>query len=94
MAGDHNRTVLRDTSLGTVLIRKVDETIARKMRSLARYAGICHVRTPEGSSFAADVQVGEDRAFDSALIEYSLTVQKVDTVGFDGMTYAEWSEMQ
>ena len=94
VAGDHNRTVLRDTSLGTVLIRKVDETIARKMRSLARYAGICHVRTPEGSSFAADVQVGEDRAFDSALIEYSLTVQKVDTVGFDGMTYAEWSEMQ
>lgn len=94
VAGDYNRTVLRDTSIGTVLVRNINEDIAAKMRSLASYAGICHVRTPEGSSFAADVQVQENRAFDSAVIEYSLSVQKADTVGFDGMTYEEWSELQ
>ncbi len=94
VAGDHNRAVLRDVSVGTVLVRNQDEALGGRMRALARYAGICHVRTPEGSSYAADVQVSENRAFDSARIEYSLSIQKVDTAGFDGMTYEEWRAMQ
>jgi len=63
------------------------------MRALARHAGLCHVRTPEGSSFTASVQVSEDRGYDSATIDYNLTIQVVDTVGFDGMTYAEWVQI-
>lgn len=94
VTGDHNRAVLRDASYATVLAKDIDENIAIKMRALARYAGICHVRTPEGSSFAADVQINENRSYNSGTIDYGLTIQKIDTVGYDGMTYAEWSEMQ
>ena len=90
VAGDHNKAVTRDLTAGTLIARNLDEDTARQMRELANYPGICHVRTPEGSSFAADVQVSEDRNFDSATIDYSLTIQKVDTVGFDGLTKAQW----
>ena len=90
VAGDHNKGVTRDLSAGTVLVRNANEDIAKQMRDLADYPGICHVRTPEGSSFAADVQVSEDRSYDAASIDYSLTIQKIDPVGFDGMTKAEW----
>ena len=94
VVGDHNRAVTRDLKAKTVLVRGNNRDIAIKMRALARYAGLCHVRTPEGSSFVADVQVSEAMAADSVRIDYSLDIKKVDTVGFDGMTYADWSEQQ
>ena len=94
VTGDHNKAVTRDLSGSTVIVRDDDGDLAVIMRALARYAGLCHVRTPEGSSFMADVQVDEAQAFNSPTIEYSLSIQKVDTVGLDGMTYAEWSETQ
>lgn len=94
VVGDHNKAVTRDLSGSSVIVRDDNGGLANIMRALARYAGLCHVRTPEGSSFVADVQVSEAQAYNSAVIEYDLTIQKVDTVGFDGMTYAEWSETQ
>lgn len=90
VTGDHNKAVTRDLGATTVLVRGDDEAIAMQMRALARYAGLCHVRTPEGSSFTADIQVAETQAFDTQKINYSITIQKVDTVGFDGMTWEEW----
>lgn len=93
VTGDHNRAVLRDLSASSVMVRGDDELNAYKVRQLARYAGLCHVRTPEGSSFVADVQVSEGQSYDNATIDYKLTIQKVDPVGFDGMTYAEWYEL-
>ena len=94
VTGDHNRAVTRDLTSGTVIVKNGDAETMALVRSLARYAGLCHVRTPEGSSFTADVQVSEAQGFGSGTVDYSLTIQKVDTVGFDGMTYADWSEMQ
>lgn len=93
ITGDHNRAVTRDLSASSVLVRGDDELTAYMVRQLARYAGLCHVRTPEGSSFVADVQVSEGQSYDSATIDYKLTIQKVDPIGFDGMTYAEWQEL-
>ena len=90
VTGDHNKAVLRDLNASTVLVRGDDAAVAMQMRALARYAGLCHIRTPEGSSFTADIQVSEVQAYETARIDYSMTIQKVDTVGFDGMTYAEW----
>lgn len=92
VAGDHNKAVTRDVSGSTVLVRDDDGEMAYIMRTLARYAGLCHVRTPDGSSYMADVQVDESQAYNSPTIEYSLAIQKVDTVDLDGMTYTEWSE--
>ena len=95
VTGDHNKAVLRDLSAASVIVRGDDSDIEYQMRALARYAGLCHVRTPEGSSFVADVQVAkENQAYDTATVNYTLNIQKVDTVGFDGMTYAEWYELQ
>lgn len=94
VVGDHNKAVTRDLSSSSVLVRDDNGGMAHTMRALARYAGLCHVRTPEGSSFMADVQVDESMSYNSATIEYSLTIKRVDTVGLDGMTYTEWSETQ
>lgn len=94
VTGDHNKAVTRDLSAKTVTARRLDTETTELMRKLARYAGICHVRTPEGSSFAADVQVSESMSADSGLASYSLSIQKVDNNGFDAMTITEWNEMQ
>lgn len=94
VAGDHNKAVIRDLSASTVLAVNRQYVDTETMRSLSEYAGLCHVRTPEGSSFVADIQVSEDREYGSPIVSYNLTIKKVDTVGFDGMTYAEWSELQ
>ena len=94
VAGDHNRAVTRDLSSSTVLVKGGDSDMQALMRALARYTGICHVRTPDGSSFAADVQVTEGMAFNSGVVDYNLKIQKVDTNGTDGMTYADWLSMQ
>lgn len=94
VAGDHNKAVTRDLTASSILFRANNDDVDQQMRHLADYPGLCHIRTPEGSSFTADIQVTEAQAFDSAQIEYSLKIQKVDSVGFDGMTYAEWSAQQ
>lgn len=49
------------------------------------------MRTPEGSSFACDIQVAEK--IDGAspqIVEFDLTVSKVDSEELDGMTYTQW----
>jgi hypothetical protein len=52
------------------------------------------VRTPDGSSYTADVEVSEDRNYKEAgkVVSYTLTVTKVDVQELDGMTLAEWEE--
>lgn len=92
--GDHNKTVTRDLSASSLFTRKYDADGIQQMRELSRFSGVCHVRTPDGSSFAADVQVSEDMAYDTAVADYSLTIQRVDPNGYEGMTYAEWSASQ
>ena len=91
--GDWNPAVSRNGTLTAVLVLEDADTIA-EMRRLATYAGICHVRTPDGSSYAADVQVSEARKQGTGhnLVEFSLTVTRVDVEALDGMTYAEWQQ--
>lgn len=90
--GDWNAAVSRTASLGTVMLSIDDEETIRKLRRLAVWTGICHVRTPDGSSFPADVQVSETRSYESAgeITEFGLEVTRVDSEGFDGMTLAEY----
>ena len=92
--GDWNPAVSRSGSVGTVVLENVDPDTVRALRRLAAYPGICHVRTPEGSSYAADIQVSEDRAYGKTgyVADYSLSITRVDPEGFEGMTYAEWED--
>ena len=90
--GDWNPAVTRDLSARTVLLRgrDLDQQIA--MRDLAGYAGIAHIRTPDGSSLTADIQVRETMDYKSKRVSYSLAVQAIDPEEPDGVTLEEWAE--
>ena len=91
--GDWNESATRTATYSTNLIADEDADTIADMRRLAAHSGICHVRTPEGSSFAADVQVSESKDYQEwDIVNYTLTITRVDPEGFDGMTYAEWEE--
>lgn len=96
VVGDWNPGVKRRLSASTDyhVSGDNDETI-QTMRRLADYPGICHVRTPDGSSFAADVQVSENWQYSrEGIPSFNLTITRVDTEGFDGVTIAEWNATQ
>ncbi len=98
--GDWNPAVSRSGSVTTVGIISdefeddADGTI-ESVRRLATYAGICHVRTPDGSSYSANVNVTEDREekMINKLANYSLEITAVDAQELDGVTYELWQEM-
>lgn len=91
--GDWNPAVTRTATYNVTLI--ADEDDIEGMRALAAYNGICHIRTPEGSSYACDIQVTEAKAHsDWDAYKYTLTVTKVDSEEPDGMTLAEWNNQQ
>lgn len=89
--GDWNPAVKREATINTVVLTDDVDTV-RAFRRLAVYAGICHVRTLDGSSFSADVQVQEDRKFEEAhkLASFSLAITRVDPETLDGIELEEW----
>ena len=90
--GDWNKSVSRSGSVKTRVAVKHDSELIEVMRRLAVYAGVCHVRTPDGSSYSANVDVTEDREERkiNMLASFSLSITRVDSEGFDGMTYNAW----
>lgn len=94
VTGDYNKPVTRDITVNTVLVRNIEEESVATMHYLATHAGKMHVRTPDGSSVLANVSVQESRGYDTALVTYSLTIQKVDPEGYDAMTIEEWEALQ
>ena len=88
--GDWNPAVTRDLSADTVLVRGDDLDRQLAMRDLAGYAGVAHVRTPDGSSLTCDIQISESQSYDTKKVTYSLTIQAVDPQEPSGLTLAEW----
>lgn len=93
--GDWNPAVSRTSTVNSVAVTASDQNTIEAMRRLATHAGICHVRTRDGSSYAADVQVSESYAASNGnkLASFSLSITRVDPEGFDGMTLAEWEAL-
>lgn len=91
--GDWNPAVTRDITANTVLVRGDDLDRQVAMRDLAGYAGIAHVRTPDGSSITCNVQIDESQSYDSKKVSYTLTMQAIDSDELEGMTLAEWEEL-
>ena len=89
--GDWNPAVSRTGSISASILTD-DMELVQALRRLATYAGICHVRTQDGSSYAADIQVNDGISYDKAgkIIEMSLTITRVDPESLDGMTLEEW----
>jgi hypothetical protein len=91
--GDWNRGTTMDGTVGTVTLDTDDERIAA-LRALAVYPGICHVRTPDGASYAADVQVKQSGDYSTGIASFDLTIQRVDPEGCEGYLKSEWDAMQ
>lgn len=93
--GDWNPAVSRTSSIKTRVAVQEDSDIIETMRRLAVYSGICHVRTPDGSSYSANVEVSEDREEKkiNMIASFSLEVTRIDSEGFDGMTYESWQNL-
>lgn len=90
--GDWNPAVSKTGSISTVSAREIDQETIEMFHRLGNYPGICHVRTKDGSSYAADVQVSENRSYSTnKIVSYSLNVTRVDSQGLDGMTLDEWN---
>lgn len=90
--GDWRPGVGRKVTVKSVIAIEENPETVEAIRRLSEYTGICHVRTPEGSSFAADVQVTDDRdeRWVNRLGNISLSITRVDTEGFDGLAYDDW----
>lgn len=94
--GDWNEGTGRSGSAGSTVITLLDEETIRQMRRLAVYAGACHVRTPDGSSFTANVDVNEtrDHSTERMQVSFSISYTRVDSATLDGMTLDEWNAQQ
>lgn len=93
--GDWNPAIHREGNMSTVAVATEDADLIRAMRRLAVHPGICHIRTKDGSNYAADVQVSESYKQSNAhkVVEFSLKITRVDTQALDGMTLAAWEEL-
>ena len=91
--GDWNPAVTRDTTANTVILRGRDLDKQISMRNLAGYAGLAHVRTPDGSSMACDVQVREASSYQNKRVSYSLAIKVIDPPEPEGMLLSDWTEM-
>lgn len=91
--GDWNLSVHRSTSVNSDTVVTDDPDLIDSLRRLATYAGVCHVRTVDGSTFAADVQVNESRSYGQAgkVAAFGLTITQVSPEGLDGMLLSEWN---
>lgn len=97
--GDWNPGISKTTSITANVLTGDWDNIAA-IRRLARYEGVCHVRTRDGSNFLANVEVSEKIPYeiyynpmedeDTKIYEYSLSLTRVDSVEPDGMTLEEW----
>lgn len=90
--GDWNPAVTRDLSANTVIVRGDDLDRQLSMRDLAGYAGVAHIRTPDGSSLTADIQISESQSYDTKKVSYSLTIKAIDPQNPVGVTLAEWND--
>lgn len=92
--GDWNSAVSRTGTITSKAIVALDRDMLQAIRRLAVYPGICHVRTADGSSYAADVQVSENRVHEEQemVVSYTLSITRVDSQELDGIPLRQWEE--
>jgi hypothetical protein len=94
--GDWNPAVERKMTAKATIPVQLETSNIEDLRRLAIYAGVCHVRTSDGSSFAANIDVNDDREekWTTRLAKISLDITKCDSEGYDGLTYTDWQSQQ
>lgn len=84
VVGDWNAAVSRTGSISTLLLK--DDDRIEIIRRLAAWNNICHVRTPDGSSFSANVQVNESASYTSKATNFTFSITRVDSAGYDAIS--------
>ena len=94
--GDWNPAVERSMSAKVTIPVEYETENIELIRKLAVYPGVCHVRTPDGSSFAANIDVNDDREekWTRRVAQVSLDITRCDPEGNEGMTYEDWIKTQ
>lgn len=90
--GDWNAAVSRKATLGAITITLTEQETIEAIRLLADTPSICHIRTQNGSSFSADVQVSISTSHDKygTIETASMNITRVDPEREEGMTAYEW----
>ena len=93
--GDWNPAVTRNGSINAVALTLLDEDTISMIRRLAVKPESCHIRTKDGSSYDADVQVSETYSHDNRGIfpAFTFSTNRIDTAQPHGMTLAQWEAM-
>ena len=100
VVGDWNPGVSRTGSINANVVTS-DWDVISSLRRLANYNGVCHVRTTDGSNYMANIDVSERVPYQTytnpdtdivKVYEYSLSLTRVDSIDYDGLTLAEWEE--
>ena len=89
--GDWNKAISRRGNISFTAIDGRDDELIKSMRQLAAYAGICNVRSRDGSNYHANVAVNETYNYASGVkrYDYTLSITGVDPEQLDGITYEE-----
>lgn len=92
VVGDWNPAVSRTGSIDAIAVVSNDQETIQALRRLAVYPGIAHVRSKDGSSYAANVNVSDQISYNVAgkQLSVSLNITRVDPEGFEGLTYDQW----
>ena len=86
-----NKAISRRGNISFTAIDGRDDELIKRMRQLAAYAGICNVRSRDGSNYHANVAVNETYNYASGVkrYDYTLSITGVDPEQLDGITYEE-----
>lgn len=92
--GYWNAGVGRSGDISSVSIPMLEEDIISSLRRLSEYEGRCHVRTPDGSSFPADIQVSESWNHDKrwTMADFQFNIQRTDGEP-EGIDYVDWERL-
>lgn len=85
---------MRSGNVSSVSIPLLEEDIISALRRLSEYEGKCHVRTPDGSSFPADIQVSESWTHDKrwTMADFQFNITRTDGEP-EGIEYADWETL-
>jgi len=85
--GDWNPTISRSGNVSAITLNSLEPDTVKALRRLAEFAGICNVRTADGSSYHANVDVSETKNHErhGMINEFSLTITRVEGQGYDAI---------
>lgn len=92
-AGYWNAGSTRKASLSTDVVKVASAETRRLLAALAKHAGACFVRTPDGCAYPADVQVNSyDVSYDSLVVPVSIAATEVAMTDAFRIRPGDWGE--